>query len=309
MKTNWLAMAACVPLVAAAAEPLRVAVLDFEDQTGVKADERMGGAIQTAALATKGTFALGQELIKSDGVKVIDRRDFLAQIERIRPTDDGKPVPATPSFLRAAQALNADVVVRGSIQALSTAKEIVNLGGLKTERTRLTMRVGLEALDVRDGAVLALGSGSAEENVRQTEALQTVLSEDDVVKLMEKAVRAAWPGFLSAMTARAEREAAREVVKVSIKTDADPAMVEIDGLLVGTTPIEAMEIYKGDHILTVGKPGHRDITKRVLFDRDVRVEVPMMRTELSAEEWKAVLEKASLGVVVGEPAITVLPLD
>jgi hypothetical protein len=70
-----------------------------------------------------------------------------------------------------------------------------------------------------------------------------------------------------------------------------------------------MEIYKGDHILTVGKPGHRDITKRVLFDRDVRVEVPMMRTEMSAEEWKAVLEKARLGVVVGEPAITVLPLD
>jgi len=94
-----------------------------------------------------------------------------------------------------------------------------------------------------------------------------------------------------------------------VHTTADPALVEIDGILVGTTPLEDFEIYKGDHILTVGKPGYRDMTKRILFESDARVEVPMMRTELTADELKEVLESMRMHVFLGEPGIVIHHLD
>ncbi len=86
-------------------------------------------------------------------------------------------------------------------------------------------------------------------------------------------------------------------------------MVEIDGILIGTTPIENFEIYKGDHVLTIGKPGYRDITKRILFESDARVEVPMLRTELTADELKEVLESMRMHVFLGEPGLVIHQLN
>ncbi len=304
MKRTILAVVWASAGLACAADPWRVAVLDFEDQTGMKAEAALGGAVNPKSLAEKGVFALGQQLANKPGYTLIDRRDFLSQI-----TKSEAPGAPAPSFLRAAQALNADVVLRGALQAFSVGKTAVKQGGFNVDFSTLTLRVGIEALDPVDGAVIAVSSGSAETKVRQTENLQTVLGEAEVLTLFEKALASAVPTLDQALAKRAEAEKNRPVVKLNIKTTADPALVEIDGLLVGTTPLEGLQVYKGDHTITIGRAGHRDIRKRILLERDTQIEVPMIRTELSAEEIKDVLDKARVHAIIGEPGMTILPLQ
>lgn len=304
-----LTVAAALATVAGAADPVRVAVLDFEDQTGLKADASLGGQINTKALADKGLFVMGQQLLGAQGFTLIDRRDLVAQMEKLNLTDDGKPTPTKPSFLHAAQALRTDVVLKGAVQAFSVGKQAINQGGYKADFSTLSLRIGIEAIDAIDGSVIAMADGVAQEKVRQTENVQTVLGEEEALGLMQKAVATAIPKLQSALAKRAEEKKGRTIVKLNIKTSADPAMVEIDGILVGTSPLQGFEVYKGDHVLTVGKPGYRDITKRILFERDSAIEIPMMRTQLSAEELKEIVEKARVNMIIGDPGITVLPLQ
>lgn len=302
----WTAQAA--EDVSAGAQ-VSVALLDFTNDTGQRPDMLLGGAVNPDALTRKGAPILGKRLLDLPGFRLIDRREFLAQMEKAQPSDNGQPTAARPSFLRAAQALNADVVVRGSLQSLSTRKESVNQGGHQAEFTRLALRLALEALDTHDGAVIAIAEGSATESIRQTESVKTELGEEDLVALLDQAVGAALPRLKDALVQRRAADAVRARVKLAISSSADPAIVEVDGIMVGTTPIEGLEVYKGDHVLTVGKPGYRDVTKRILFERDSKIEVPLFRAELNAEEMKAVMEKMRLSVVVGEPGIVVTPLE
>lgn len=238
---------------------------------------------------------------------LVDRRDFINQMEQLRPTDMGRPTPTRPSFLHAAQALNTDVVLRGSLLSFSSGKQVV-AQGRTTEFVTLSLRVSIEALDTVDGTVIAMADGAASDQFRQTAEHFTVLSEDEALTLLDRAVASAVPILRNTLEQRQAAQAARPRVKISVKTSADPAMVEIDGILVGTTPLAGFEVYKGDHVLTVGKPGHRDITKRILLEQNSAIEVPMMRTEMSAEEWRDILEKARMNIVVGEPGIVVTPL-
>lgn len=300
---RWMGAGLAASLTAAAAEPVRVAVLHFEDQTGMKPDAALGGGVDPAALAGKGVFVLLEQLAAQSDLTLVDRREFIAQLEQ--------PVPGTdtaPSYLRAAQALNAEVVVRGALQGVSTARTAVRQGGHAAEFSTLTVRVGLEALDTLDGTVIATAGGAANFKVRQTDALQTTLGEEEMYGLMEKAVAEASGRIAAALERRSEAQRARPRVRVSITTTADPALVEIDGLLVGTTPIENLEVTRGDHVLTIGRAGYRDLTKRIVFDRDVKIEVPMIRTELTADEIRDVLNQARTHLIIGEPGLTILPL-
>lgn len=302
-KSIGFACVAMIGLTAGAVEPMRVALLDFQDDTGARPEAALGGAIAPAALAQKGAYFLGKSLLQDVSFTVIDQREFIDQITKDR--QDGPRV----SFLRAAQALRAVVVVRGRLQAFSVGKKTVNQGGYSTEFAQVSVRVALEALDTKDGAVIALADGRGTEQVRQTAAHSTTLGEEEVTQLFEKAIAEAVPSLKTALQARMKQQTQREMVKVTITSSADPALVEIDGLLVGSTPLEEFEIYKGDHVLTVGKAGYRDVSKRILIGQDSRIEVPMIRTELSAEEMKEVLEKARLHIFLGEPALTILPLE
>jgi hypothetical protein len=290
---------------ALAAEPMRVAVMDFDDQTGQRADARLGGSVAPAALTAKGAFLVGQKLLGNKEFTLIDRRDFIAQMEKERPTNQGKPTAARPTFIHAAQALRADAVLRGSLMSLSTGKETINLGGNRTEFTALNVRIGLEALNPVDGAVIAMTSGAAQTRVRQTAAQSTELSEDDVIGLVEKAIDDALPKLKTALTQAQLAQQERPRIKISVKTTADPALVEVDGILIGTTPLVNAEIFKGDHVLTIGKAGYRDMSKRILFEKDTSIEVPMIRTELSAEEIKQIYEKARLNIFQGEPGLII----
>jgi len=291
----------------ALAVPVKVAVLDFEDRTGMAPDELLGGVIRPGALAGKGLDVLARHLLGAESFVLVDRRDFINQVEQLRPTDMGRPTPTRPSFLHAAQALNTDVVLRGSLLSFSSGKQVV-AQGRTTEFVTLSLRVSIEALDTVDGTVIAMADGAASDQFRQTAEHFTVLSEDEALTLLDRAVASAVPILRNTLEQRQAAQAARPRVKISVMTSADPAMVEIDGILVGTTPLAGFEVYKGDHVLTVGKPGHRDITKRILLEQNSAIEVPMMRTEMSAEEWRDILEKARMNIVVGEPGIVVTPL-
>lgn len=292
-------------MMAEAQTPTRVAVLEFQDQTGMKADALQGGGIAPGAMAEKGVFVLGKTLANRPGFTLIDRRDLMEQMEKLAPKDQGEATPTKPSFLQAAQLLRADVVLRGSILSLSSGKQMVNQGGYQADLSTLSVRIGLEALDATDGSVIAASDGVARHTVRQTANLQTQLGEDDVLMLMEKSVGEAVPALEKALTARAEAQKQRPTVKLAIKTDADPALVEIDGVLVGSTPIEQIDVYKGDHVLTVSKPGYQQITKRIQFDDSARIDVPMLREQMTAEEWAKIYEKASLKIIKADPGVIV----
>ena len=280
-----------------AQNPTRVAVLEFQDQTGMKADALQGGAIAPGAMAEKGVFVLGKTLANRPGFVLIDRRDLMEQMDKLRPKDQGETTPTKPSFLQAAQALRADVVLRGSILSLSSGKQMVNQGGYQADLSTLSVRVGLEALDATDGSVIAASDGVARHSVRQTENLKTLLAEDDILMLMEKAVTEAVPSLEKALAARADQQKNRPTIKLAITTTADPALIEIDGILVGSSPVAEIEVYKGDHVLSVGKPGYQQITKRILFEKDTRVEIPMLREKLTAEEWAEIYNKVQLKVI------------
>lgn len=302
MKKFLTATFVLVAALAANAAPLRVAVLDFVDQTGQKADSKLGGQIAPGTLAEKGVFLLGKQLVGNPAYTLIDRRDLIAQMEKLRPEDMGKLTPTKPSFIHAAQLLRADAVLRGSILSLSSSKQKINLGGNASEHNTLTARIGIEVLDATDGSVIAVADGKGETIVRQTAGLQTELSEDDIITLVETALSAALPSVSEKLAAREKALAERPTLKLSVKTDADPALVEVDGVLIGTSPLQNFEVYKGDHVLTIGKPGYQDVTKRILIERDSAITVPMFKTQLSADQLKEILEKARLNGYFGNIA-------
>lgn len=287
------------------AAPLRVALLDFEDETGQSSDALLGGAIAPGSLAAKGALVLGKQLAPDPAFNLIDRRDFTTAIASQDLTDAGQPTTAKPSVLHAAQALRADAIIRGSILSFSAGKQLVNQGGHRADLSTLTLRVSLEAQDVIDGSVIALSDGAAQFTVRQTDMLQTVLSEDEVLGLLDQAVGEAYAEVRDSLESWQVARAERPKVQLFVKTDADPALVEIDGILVGSSPLEGYAVYKGDHVIRIGKPGYYDMTKRILFEQDTSIEVPMLKVQLSADEMAEVLKTIRLSVFAGEPGFII----
>lgn len=286
-------------------DSFRVVVLDFENRAGALPSYVPAVALSTAVMAEKGAFILNKKLAGKEGFRLIDRRDFFTQMEKF-----SKETEAKPSFLRAAQQLNADVVLRGSLLTISSSRSSVHQGGYTAYLDDFTVRVALEALDTRDGSVLAAVDGAASRRFRQTDNVKTTLGEDDVYLLMEGAMDETIPVIRDALVRRQDEFRNRPIVKLSVSTTADPALLEIDGMLIGTTPIQDFEIYKGDHTITIGKPGFRDVSKRILLEKDTRIEVPMLKTELDADQIKEILEKSRLNIYSGiEPGFIIHTVD
>lgn len=292
----WLMMASTI-----LAQPIRIAVLDFENQASIPRDDQLVGGIRPETLADKGIYTLGASLANQEDFVLIDRRDFMRQIQAIPVKGGDKATVVKPSFLRAAQAVNADVVLRGILLSYAPGKQIVNQGGYKTEFLSLSLRVALQALDTQDGTVVATVDGVARQKFRQSASLQTVVSEDDLQELMRKAIDNAIPSLTKLLQKRIAQARARPMVKLSVKTSADPALVELDGVLIGTTPLTGFSVYQGDHLLTVGKAGYRDVCKKVMLKADTSIEISLLRTELNADELKEVLKTMRMNVILGVP--------
>jgi len=297
--------------IALQAAPVRVVILDFEDDTGMASDAKLGGKIDTGALAKKGAYLMMKDLIGNADFKVVDQRDFMAQMSKLKLKDEGSATSLKPAYLDAARALNADILLRGAIMSFSTGKQKINQGGWQTEVANVSMSVSVQAQDVTDGSVIAMGIGNASQQFRQTAATQTELSEDDVLGLMDKALGKALPDVTTRVNAKMAELAKRQKIKVSFKTTEDPAMVEIDGVLVGTTPIEDMDIYKGEHLLHISRPGYESITKRVNLTNNAKIMVPMLRTDLTADERKEILKSADLKAYLmdGKPDLLIQEIN
>lgn len=306
MKTTLVStlLASILPLMTTAA-PLRVALLDFEDDTSSKADVGTTGVINTGTLARKGVDLMSKQLLDQKTFNLIDRRDFISKLQQATPAEimAGHPRPA---FIQAAQLLGATAVLGGSLSSFSTSKEKYNLGENRTELTKLSMRVTVRALDVVDGSVIAVVDGVAEQSFRQTDAMQSTLGEEELLVLMENAIAKTIPKLNAALT---RHQGAEQRPKAILNVDAteNPALVEIDGILVGATPITGLEVYQGDHTLTVSRPGYVTMAKRIVVDRKFQITVPMLRTDLTVEERKQILDKAQMKVFLsnGKPDILI----
>ncbi len=311
MRAKWLAVFFSALLCAAHAAPVRVVLLDFEDETGLASDPQLGGTIDTKTLARKGIYLLAQEMLGTPEFSIVDQRDFMAQMNRLALRDEGESSPLKPSYLDAARALNADVLLRGGLLSFSTAKEQIDQGGHKVSMADVSLTVALQAQDAVDGAVIAAATGSARRSFRQTASVQTVLGEDDVLALLKEALAAATPQVREGIRRKVAELAARPRVRLTVLATEDPAMVEIDGVLVGTTPMEDLELYRGEHLFHVSRPGYESITKRVNLSRDAVVRVPMLRTDLTADEKRKILESAELRAYVtdGRPDLVIQTIE
>jgi hypothetical protein len=292
----------------AMAAPLRVVLVDFEDQTGMAAAPLLGGGIAPGALAEKGALLVAKRLARNPALSLIDRRDLLRQLDRQSLNDLGMATPVKPSVLHAAQSLRADAVIRGALLSFSSGKRIIDQGGYRTEMAQVTLRASIEAQNAVDGAIIALADGAAQLDVRQTPQVQTSLSEDEVLGLLDQAVDECLLELEDTLALWRTARDRQPRIALTVKTDADPALVEIDGILVGTTPLEAHSVYQGDHVLRIGKPGYIDVTKRILFTADTEVTVPMMRIDLTADEWAEILKQARLHRFPGEPGLFIQPV-
>ena len=295
----------------AMAEPVRVVLLAFADETGMTSDEALGGTIDTKALAAKGIYLTSQRMLAKADFSIVDRRDFLVQMKKIKQNDEGAPTSTRPSQLDAARALNADVLLRGSLISFSTGKEKIDQGGYQADFSKVSLSVALQAQDVIDGAVIASSVASAKQSFRQTAARKRVLNEDDILGLMGIALDQA----ISQVTADINKKMAvlqsRKKVTLSVTSTDDPAMVEIDGVLVGTTPIHDLKVYLGDHVFHISRPGYESITKRISLSKSAKIMVPMLRTDLTAEEKKQILESADLRAYIldGKPDLVIQTIE
>ncbi|MDD3603723.1 MAG: PEGA domain-containing protein [Kiritimatiellae bacterium] len=303
MKKMLLLVAIALVSTSLFAAPLRVLLLDFENAAGGTA-----ALTNPSQIAGKGVYLLSKQLLDNENFVLVDRREFISQMEKLKLTDAGAATPVQPTFIHAAQQLGADVILRGTLLSLSEGKETVDQGGYRTDFTVLTSRVALEALDAKDGSVIAMSEGSSSRKIRQTATQQTSLGEDEVLSLLDKAVAQAVPSVQQALESRMVT-AALSKIKISIKTTDDPAMVEIDGSLVGSTPLEGLEIAAGDHVLRVSRAGYRDITRRIVLEKDASIEVPMMRVELDALEQKEVLKEADVHIFSREPDLIIHTIE
>jgi len=306
MNRLMLSIGLCVlcPFLLSAA-PLRIALLDFEDATGAKPDAALGGTINTATLAGKGVDLLAKQLLEQKDFTLIDRRDFVSKLQKATPREIAEGVPR-PAFIQAAQLLGAGAVLGGSLTTFSTGKEKQTQAGFSAELTKLSLRVTVRALDAIDGSVIAVADGVQEKEVRQTDAVKTEIGEEDVLTMMEQALAKAVPKVTKALSER-QASAQRERVKVNVASTDDPALVEIDGVLVGATPMEGLEVYQGDHTISISRPGYVTMTKRLVLDKNFAVKVPMLRTDLTADERKAIMEKAEIKAYItnGKPDILI----
>jgi len=300
MKSMGLICVLAVATAVSAAEPLRVALMDFDNQASAVANVAIVGGVTPKALAEKGVSALGAVLANDVAYVLIDRRDFMNQIQSLAMGDNDKQTAVKPSFLRAAQAVNADIVLRGSLLSYSPGKK-VEFG---TEFYTLTVRTALQALDTHDGAVIAMVEGSANRSFRQTDIEQTVIGEDELFQLLSASLAKATPALSEKLQARLAQQNSRPKVKLSVRSGpTDPATVEIDGMLIGTTPLKDFQVYAGDHTLRIGKAGYRDVSKQILLKVDTDIEVPLFRSKLNAEEMKEVLNKANVNVMMGSGGV------
>lgn len=294
------------------AADIRIAVLDFENLSANGEQQEYRFTVPSGNLEKKCTLILSEKISAAASTAVIDRRDFM---DKIAASDSGKQASsrAEPSFIHAAQMLRADAVLRGSILSLSSGTRKVNPSkeGKPVNFISFSVRVIVQAIDPVDGTVMASAQGKNVTDIRQTEAEQTVLGEEDLLSMLDNAIVDAVNSMLKQLPEKVSAKAARERVSLSVDTTDNPCMVEIDGILVGTTPVREIQVYRGDHLISVTRPNYTTVTKNLMLESSVSITVPMFRTDLTAEERIEILKGPNMKIFMtgGRPDILIQSLE
>ncbi len=284
------------------AAPLRVAVLDGLDETAGRPDASKYVETPADSFTKKAYYLLAAQLTTDPDMSVIDRRDLLGQVQKSE-----KDGPAgSASVLRAVQMLNADIMIKPVLLVFSTSKEMIDINKQTAENIKLQMKISIQALSPVDGSIVAMAEGGAINNLRQTDSVKKTIGDAEATQMMEDAMKIAVPELLQKIKANQLAVAQKPVKKLTITTDADPALVEIDGLLVGSTPLNDYEVYEGDHAIAVSRPGYRALSKKINITKNVAIQVPMLKTDLSADDIKELVSKAKVNIYSGiEPALII----
>ena len=185
--------------------------------------------------------------------------------------------------------LGVDAILAGSVLSFSTSTENVNRGPNAVDFTNLSLRVSVRALDAVDGTILAMGEGVGQKKVRQSGSSTLTWGEEEMLEIMGDAIEAATKELTPQLLERIESRQARPRVRLTILATDDPALVELDGMLVGSTPMESLQVYAGDHTPRVSRPGYQTISKHLLITGDLSITAPMFRKDLTALEKKEML--------------------
>ncbi len=287
----------------------RVAVLDFDTETGRESGGH-SGLVSAKAVSAKGAYILSRILVDEGDFTLVDRRDFTTQMEKAHPRDLIKTDPH-PTFIHAAQMLNVDAVLRGTLLVYSTGSKKVRQGGHAADLSTLSLRVSIRALDAVDGSVLAMGSGVSQKDFRQTKNVEISIGEEEVFLMLEDAIKGAVPELKKGLGKRLESREKRDTIMLTVESTEDPALVEIDGVLVGSTPLQALEVYAGDHVLSVSRPGYETITRRILIEKNSIIRAPLLKTDLTVEDKKEILKKADMRMYLtsGRPDILIQTIE
>jgi hypothetical protein len=61
--------------------------------------------------------------------------------------------------------------------------------------------------------------------------------------------------------------------------------------------VQGAELIRGDHSLTVTRPGFETITKKIILEGDMKITVPMISNQLNAQERKEAISNMDLHIL------------
>ena len=282
MKTAGIWMALGLMLGVAAAQAAPKAALFVQNRAGAPLEAQLDAF--NDLLSTRLTAA---------GFEVIRAQDVLARFAESRSAEESQtlrqavealqtvkaegtvdgPLPEAAA-LRTAQWMGADYLVLASLVSLGENKMNIQAYGLTQQQTVTTLRLALRVLEGARGAQIYGDTVAVSEKIAQNSNLQ-VAAGDLVNTLLDRGA-----GELASRVqgSRAKIEAAQPaeaaLASVTVKTTAEGAAVEVDGVVIGTAP-GVFQVRPGAHEVRVTKEGYATWEKTVDFTDGLALLVPL----------------------------------
>ncbi len=183
------------------------------------------------------------------------------------------------SALRLAQLMNTDYLVFASILTMGDNRVRNSSYGIEQESVVKVLRMGLRVLDGATGAQLYGDTVVATHQTRQNEFAQ-MLDGDQVNALLDQGAAELAQRAETAINRIAQQPvAAVQTVQVEITATPGNATVEVDGVVVGSTP-GAFQLQPGVHTVRLTREGYATWERMVNITEGQTLAIPM---ELSAE--------------------------
>ena len=281
MKTAWKWVALGV-LLAGMAQAAPKAALFVQNRAGAPLEAQLDAF--NDLISTRLTAA---------GFEVIRAQDVLARFAESRSAEENQALRQAiealqtvkaegtvegPSqeaaALRTAQLMGADYLVLASLVSLGESKMNIQAYGVTQQQTVTTLRLALRVLEGVRGAQIYGDVVAVSEKVAQNSNLQ--IQTDDLVNTLLDRGAGELAGRVQGSIAKIEaaQPADAALAAVTVKSTAEGAAVEVDGVVVGTAP-GTFQFRPGVHEVRVTKEGYAAWEKSVNFTDGMALVVPM----------------------------------